>query len=126
VGHEAYAPILGWDVGAFVFELWAWLAVARMHAAATEVHPAREDPSPRASDILLPMIANLASLGAVAFVVVEVNQCPWDEMTSQVSDTDVQDSPVRAALLRHGLLSYLFGSVILATTINLVVGLSNS
>jgi uncharacterized membrane protein len=27
-------------------------------------------------------------------------------------------------VLRHGLLSYVFGSVILATTINLVVGLS--
>jgi uncharacterized membrane protein len=28
--------------------------------------------------------------------------------------------------LRHALLSYLFGAVILATTINLVAGLANS
>jgi uncharacterized membrane protein len=31
---------------------------------------------------------------------------------------------VRAAALRHALLSYLFGTVIVATTISLVVGLS--
>ncbi len=46
-------------------------------------------------------------------------------MTYQVSDTNLQTSAFRAAVLRHALLSYLFGSVILATTINLVVGLSS-
>lgn len=45
-------------------------------------------------------------------------------MTFQVSDTDLQDSRIRATALRHGLLSYLFGAVILATTINLVAGLA--
>jgi uncharacterized membrane protein len=44
-------------------------------------------------------------------------------MTFQVSDTDLQTSPLRAAALRHALLSYLLGAVILATTINLVAGL---
>jgi uncharacterized membrane protein len=44
-------------------------------------------------------------------------------MTFQVSDTDLQTSALRAAALRHGLLSYLLGAVILATTINLVAGL---
>src|SRR3954447_20077754 len=38
--HRPFAPILGWDVGAFVFELWTWLAVGRMDAAATRVHAA--------------------------------------------------------------------------------------
>lgn len=44
-------------------------------------------------------------------------------MTFQVSDTDLQTSEIRAVALRHALLSYLFGAVILATTINLVSGL---
>jgi uncharacterized membrane protein len=46
-------------------------------------------------------------------------------MTYQVSDTDLQIHAVRATALRHGLLSYLYGSVILATVINLVAGLSS-
>ena len=45
-------------------------------------------------------------------------------MTYQVSDTNLQTREFRRTVLRHALLSYVFGSVILATTINLVVGLS--
>ena len=45
-------------------------------------------------------------------------------MTYQVSDTNLTGRVMRATVLRHGLLSYVFGSVILASTINLVVGLS--
>ena len=45
-------------------------------------------------------------------------------MTFQVSDTDLKTKPIRATALRHGLLSYLFGAVVLATTINLVAGLA--
>jgi uncharacterized membrane protein len=45
-------------------------------------------------------------------------------MTYQVSDTDLQSSMIRSLALRHGLLSYLFGAVILAATINLVAGLA--
>jgi uncharacterized membrane protein len=44
-------------------------------------------------------------------------------MTFQVSDTDLQNSVIRATVLRHTLLSYLFGSVILAAVVNLVAGL---
>ena len=44
-------------------------------------------------------------------------------MTFQVSDTDLQTAEIRATALRHALLSYLLGAVILATTINLVSGL---
>lgn len=46
-------------------------------------------------------------------------------MTYQVSDTDITNHTVRATVLRHTLLSFVFGSVILATTINLVAGLSH-
>ena len=44
-------------------------------------------------------------------------------MTFQVSDTDISDREIRATAFRHALLSYLFGTVIVATTINLVAGL---
>lgn len=45
-------------------------------------------------------------------------------MTFQVSDTNISNSYIRRAVLRHTLLSYLFGSVILASTVNLVAGLT--
>jgi len=44
-------------------------------------------------------------------------------MTYQVSDTDLQNRTVRATALRHALISYLLGAVVLATTINLIAGL---
>ena len=44
-------------------------------------------------------------------------------MTYQVSDTSVSNRTIRAVALRHCLLSYAFGTVILATTINLVAGM---
>jgi uncharacterized membrane protein len=44
-------------------------------------------------------------------------------MTYQVSDTGVSSTAIRSVVLRHCLLSYVFGTVILATTINLVAGL---
>lgn len=46
-------------------------------------------------------------------------------MTYQVSDTNITNYAVRKTILRHTLLSFVFGSVILATTINLVAGLSH-
>jgi len=45
-------------------------------------------------------------------------------MTYQVSDTSVSDRAIRATVLRQALLSYLFGAVIIAAAINLVVGLA--
>ena len=46
-------------------------------------------------------------------------------MTFQVSDTALTSQPIRRTALRHGLLSYLFGTGILATSINLVVSLGS-
>ena len=45
-------------------------------------------------------------------------------MTFQVSDTDIQDKKIRATILRHMWLSYLFGAFIVAITINLIAGLT--
>lgn len=44
-------------------------------------------------------------------------------MTFQVSDTDLTSKPIRKAALRRAVLSYVFGVVILATTINVVASL---
>lgn len=46
-------------------------------------------------------------------------------MTFQVSDTGFRSTAFRSLALRHALLSYVFGTVIVATTINLVAGLSH-
>jgi uncharacterized membrane protein len=45
-------------------------------------------------------------------------------MTFQVSDTNLKTTNIRRTALRHALLSYAFGTLIIATTINLVAGLT--
>lgn len=47
-------------------------------------------------------------------------------MTFQVSDTAVRGSGLRGVVLRHALLSYLFGAVVIAVAINIVAGLGAS
>jgi uncharacterized membrane protein len=44
-------------------------------------------------------------------------------MTYQVSDTDILDQRIRTSALRHALLSFMLGAIVLAITINLVVSL---
>ncbi|OBG63072.1 MULTISPECIES: DUF1345 domain-containing protein [unclassified Mycobacterium] len=46
-------------------------------------------------------------------------------MTFQVSDTEIGLSSIRATVLRHALLSYLLGAVVLAVTVNLIAGLGS-
>ena len=45
-------------------------------------------------------------------------------MTFQVSDTPLTSSDMRRNALRHALLSYLYGTFIIAATINLIAGLN--
>jgi uncharacterized membrane protein len=44
-------------------------------------------------------------------------------MTFQVSDTDITTKSIRHTVTRHALLSYLFGTVVVAMMINVVAGL---
>jgi uncharacterized membrane protein len=44
-------------------------------------------------------------------------------MTYQVSDTNLKSKAIRRTAARHALLSFAFGTLIIATTINLVAGL---
>ena len=47
-------------------------------------------------------------------------------MTYQVADTSLESSVMRSTVIRHALMSYLFGSIILATVINLIAGFGAS
>jgi len=47
-------------------------------------------------------------------------------MTFQVSDTDINMREMRRQVLRHALISFLFGAVILATTVNVIASLLNT
>ena len=46
-------------------------------------------------------------------------------MTYQVSDTSIASKAIRRTALRHAYMSYLFGTVVVAMTINVVTGLFN-
>jgi uncharacterized membrane protein len=46
-------------------------------------------------------------------------------MTYQVSDTDLQTKKIRRTALKHAILSYVFGTAIIAMTINIVAGLAH-
>jgi uncharacterized membrane protein len=177
-----YAPSIGWDVTAMIFTGSVWFGIWPMTHDTTAMRATREDASRTTSD-LLTLCACVASLAAVAMLLVRANSVhgpdrallaalglmsigvSWltvhtvfmlryallyytepvggvsfntDEppsfrdfaylamtigMTFQVSDTDLKSTAMRATALRHALLSYLFGSLILAAAVNLVAGL---
>jgi uncharacterized membrane protein len=184
LGSWAYALVVAWIAAALFYTAWVWLRIGRMGPADTRSHATREDPSRGVADVLL-VLASVASLGNVAFVLVtaasasgieravlaalaigsvavswalihtlytlryamlyygdEVGGVDFNQeqdpdygdfaylsftlgMTYQVSDTALGSRAFRLSALRQGLLSYLFGAVILATVINLVAGLGS-
>ncbi|HEY9476822.1 MAG TPA: DUF1345 domain-containing protein, partial [Microbacteriaceae bacterium] len=177
------APVIGWAVAALVYSSWVWLVIGRMDAESTAGHATEEDPSRATTDLLI-LGASLASLAAVAVILIaahethgtpqvllaalavvsvglswllvhtlftlryarlyyrgDVGGIDFNQpeppqysdfaylaftlgMTFQVSDTNIQTHEIRSTALRHSLLSYVFGSIILAVIINLVAGLS--
>ncbi|MDO5633506.1 MAG: DUF1345 domain-containing protein [Micrococcus sp.] len=62
-----------------------------------------------------PATPDLSEFGYIAFSV---------GMTYQVSDTTVRSTAMRRLILQHGLTGFVFGTVIVAATINLVAGLA--
>jgi uncharacterized membrane protein len=187
-----YAATAGWDVAAIVFLVWTWLVVSGMDAASTASHATWEDPTKRATSLIV-LAACVASLASVGYVLVQASAArgavqalvaalgvasvalSWlvvhtlfmlryavlyygapaadgrdagggidfnqgeppkytdfaylaftIGMTFQVSDTPFTASAVRATALRHALLSYLFGTFILAATVNLIASLAGS
>jgi uncharacterized membrane protein len=45
-------------------------------------------------------------------------------MAFQVADTNIQTTRIRRVVLRHALLSFVFATLIVAVTVNLVAGLN--
>ncbi|NUR58151.1 MAG: DUF1345 domain-containing protein [Catenulispora sp.] len=183
LGAGRTAPLIGWDVLAFVFGAWTWASVWPMDAARTKSHAVPENPSRDLADALL-IAASVASLVAVGVVLFGASHAPGSArylqaalavfsvfvswtlihtvftlkyarlyysgtpgginfheedppqysdfaylaftvgMTFQASDTDVQSKEMRRAVLRQAWLSFPFGAVIIATSINLVSGLA--
>ena len=183
LGGGALSVVLGWAAASLVYVSWVWLVIARMGPDETASHALREDPVRGLAELLI-LVASLASLAAVAMLLVEARSASdtrsgvlaavalgsvalsWllihtlftlryasqyfagepggidfntDEppryvdfayvafslgMTFQISDTNLLTSAFRATALRHALLSYVFGTVVVATTINLAVSLS--
>jgi uncharacterized membrane protein len=177
------APLVAWDIAALAYLAWTWRTIGRLDAGATADHATIDDPSRRASDVVV-QIAAVVSLVAVGVVLVHASHAhglakalqstvgissvvvSWlvvhttytlryaqlyhdgrpggvdfnqDEaprygdfayiaftigMTFQVSDTTLTSSTLRITALRHALLSYLFGTVIIATAINIAAGLA--
>ncbi|MCK2218832.1 DUF1345 domain-containing protein [Actinomadura sp. ATCC 31491] len=179
-----FVPLIGWDGAALAFLAVTWWRIGRLDGPATAADVVREDPSRAGADLVV-LVAAVASLAAVGYLLVQVDNpeelvlhvglgvasvvASWavvhtvftlryarlyysegagggvdfhdDEpgarprftdfaylaftvgMTFQVSDTELNTPGFRATVLRQALLSYLFGTVIVALTINLVAGL---
>jgi uncharacterized membrane protein len=45
-------------------------------------------------------------------------------LTFQVSDTNITNETIRRTALRHAVLSYTFGALLIAITVNLIAGMS--
>ena len=182
LGSWQAAELIGWVLAAAVYLASVWLSVGRLDAENTERVAAREDPSIRASELVL-LVAAVACLGGVGIALVKAGHdaggakayliglgvlsviSAWATvhttftlryarlyysgragginfneraapayldfayvaftigMTFQVSDTNLTSQAVRRTALRHGLLSFLFGVVIVGMTINVVASL---
>ena len=179
-----YWLLIGWDVACLVYLTTVWMEIWPRSAHETARLAEYTDPTRAAADAIA-LSAAIASLGAVAVVLVSANRSSgageivrivfalasivlsWavvhtlftlryahlyydgvdggidfngDQprysdlaylsftigMTFQVSDTALQTNLIRRTALMHGLLSYLFGTGILAITINLVASLGSS
>jgi uncharacterized membrane protein len=179
-GDITLSLLVGWNVAAVVFMVWIWLVIRGMDAEKTAEYAVQEDPTRALTDIIL-LLASIASLIAVGFLLVQASGAngfaqgllaavgiisviiAWllihtiytlryamlyyskpeggvtfgDKpsysdfaylaftlgMTYQVSDTNLTNKKFRKAALQHALLSFIFGTLIVATTINFVAGL---
>ena len=177
------ALLIAWDIAVIVFVAWILSIVLPMDNKRTAEFALREDPSRAGADLAL-LSAAIASLGAVAFALIQASHSTGAHqllltgisiasvviawvlihtiytlryavlyyspeipgsidfkhdhkpaysdfaylaftvgMTYQVADTDLIGTAFRKTVLKHSLLSYVFGTVIIATTISLIAGL---
>ena len=99
-----------------------WVAVASVAISWLAVHTIYGSPTPRsiftksplAASISISLILEVSLYSDFAYVAYAVG------MSFAISDTNLTSSKMRATALRHGLLSYVFGSVIVASVVNLI------
>src|SRR6476469_8965040 len=71
LGDWPYAPLVGWDAAALLFSVWVWTAViVPFSSTQTAAHATREDPGTAATDLIV-VIAAVASLAAVGFILIK-------------------------------------------------------
>lgn len=68
--HWVYAIVLGWAAACLVFIVWVWMAISPMDEKQTRRYATREDPNRRISYLLI-LVASLASLVIVVYVLIE-------------------------------------------------------
>lgn len=143
-GGSPLGILVGFALAATVFVVLGWASLWPMDAPTTKDHARREDFQPVIEELLVVLFALIGLVGIVMILVLAHTGTrhtaaaialagvfmAWAAvhlgMTYQVSDTAVRSRAVRAVVLRHTLLSYVFGTVILATTISLVAGVAGS
>src|SRR3954447_13467049 len=62
--------VVGWAAACLVYIAWVWLLIARMGPDETRSHAVREDPARAVAELLI-LTATVASLGAVALLLLE-------------------------------------------------------
>ena len=75
VGLQAawpFAALAGWDVAALVFTVSVWLTMATSNASETAAHAVRDEPG-RAQTDLIVLVASVANLIAVGYVLVRAS-----------------------------------------------------
>lgn len=177
-GKPEFVPIAGWDAAALVILLVIVSDMRGADAERTSVVARRDDMSHSLSDAIV-LLASLASIGAVVYLLVSKDSSmfhvgfglasiviSWATvhmlyalryaamyysdpeggidfntksqprfsdflylaytvgMTYQIADTDIETSAFRRVILGHAALSFVFGTAIIATTINFLVNLS--
>ena len=78
--YWAVAAAAGWDAAAITFLAVVWIAIYPKNAQETRIHARAEDVSRATADIVL-LSASVASLVAVAFVLVKAGHSPSDRST---------------------------------------------
>jgi len=62
-----FSLIVGWAAACLTYIAWVWIAVGWMNADQTASHATMEEPSRPVSEVLV-LLASIASLGAIAFL----------------------------------------------------------
>lgn len=78
IGGWTYPVIVGWAAACLTYVVWVWLVVERLDAEATASHATREDPARRVTEVLI-LLASLASLGTIVFLLTASTVAPGSE-----------------------------------------------